>query len=57
LTLAGRAAHESPAASVSVRLTVPEKPPRLVTVIIWVPDALGASGPTVTGVEGSILKS
>jgi hypothetical protein len=56
LTLAGRA-HESPKARVSERLTGPLKPPTLVTVMTCVPVAPGASGPTVTAVEGLMVKS
>jgi hypothetical protein len=57
LRVAGTPVHVSPVAIVPVRLTGPEKPLRLPTVIPWIPEAPGASGPTVTGVEGDMLKS
>ena len=49
--------HVSPVKNVPVRLTLPEKPLMLPTVIAWVSEAPRANGPTVTEVEGEMLKS
>jgi hypothetical protein len=52
-----RAGHVRPADAAAESVTVPVKPLTAVAVMVWVPEAPGASGPTVTAADGAIVKS
>ena len=52
-----RAGHVSPAEAAADKATVPVNPLTAVAVIVWVPEAPGARGPTVTAADGAIVKS
>jgi hypothetical protein len=57
MTTLVRGWHVRPALAAAVRVTVPVKPLTAVTVIVWVPVAPGANGPTVVAADGAIEKS
>jgi len=57
ITMLARAGHVRPALAAADNATVPVNPLTAVAVIVCVPDAPGASGPTVTAAEGAIVKS
>jgi hypothetical protein len=46
-----------PAEAAADRATVPVKPLTAVAVMVCVPEAPGANGPTVTGADGAMVKS
>jgi hypothetical protein len=52
-----RAGHVRPALAAADKATVPVNPLTAVAVIVWVPEAPGASGPTVTAADGAMVKS
>jgi len=57
MTTVVRGWHVRPALAAAVRVTVPVKPFTAVTMIVWVPVAPGANGPTVVAADGAIVKS
>ena len=52
-----RAGHVRPTDAAADNATVPVNPFTAVAVIVWVPEAPGARGPTVTAADGAIVKS
>jgi hypothetical protein len=57
ITMLVNAGQVRPADAAADNATVPVNPLTAVAVIVWVPEAPGASGPTVTAAEGAIVKS
>ena len=52
-----RSGHVRPTLAAADNATVPVKPFTAVAVMVCVPEAPGASGPTVTAALGAIVKS
>jgi len=52
-----RAGQVRPADAAADKATVPANPFTAVAVMVWVPEAPGASGPTVVAADGAIVKS
>jgi hypothetical protein len=57
ITILERAGQVRPADAAADKATVPVKPLTAVAVIVWDPEAPGASGPTVTAADGAMVKS
>jgi hypothetical protein len=57
MTILVRAGQLRPADAAADNATVPVKPFTAVAVMVWVPEAPGANGPTVTAADGAMVKS